>query len=380
MLGHRGDHLLHGRADALRRRPPARCRAGRARSARCARAAGSRSEHPARASNDRVRRGAVPALFQAGVVVDAHSGEMRHLFPTQPAYPPPDGCARCDDPDRLGGRVGPACPQKLARSVFAAMPEIMARPVPGEKTCGAWCSQVGLGQLGPVGASDTAARIETVGEIRTPRGEPHVVPQPTGLSPARRGGSAWSWSRNCYVAATPWPRPPDGRRLDEALGEADRSRLLPSSSTSPTRRPSRRPWRSPPDGSARSTWSSTTPGTASSARSRRSPTRGPADVRRTDLRRLERATCGAAGPAGPARRSHHQHLVDPRLTSFPGWGLYCAGKYALEGLTESLAAEVSGFGIDVNLIEPGYMRTDFLRTTLLACRRPRSSGYQSIRR
>ncbi|WP_328346804.1 SDR family NAD(P)-dependent oxidoreductase [Micromonospora sp. NBC_00421] len=53
------------------------------------------------------------------------------------------------------------------------------------------------------------------------------------------------------------------------------------------------------------------------------------------------------------------------MTAFPGWGLYCAGKYALEGLTEALAAEVSGFGTDVNLIEPGYTRTDFLPTISL---------------
>jgi NAD(P)-dependent dehydrogenase (short-subunit alcohol dehydrogenase family) len=54
------------------------------------------------------------------------------------------------------------------------------------------------------------------------------------------------------------------------------------------------------------------------------------------------------------------------LTSFPGWGLYCAGKYALEGLTESLAAEVSDLGITVHLVEPGYFDTDFLTRHSLA--------------
>ncbi len=69
-----------------------------------------------------------------------------------------------------------------------------------------------------------------------------------------------------------------------------------------------------------------------------------------------------------ARRSGHIINVSSilGLTTFPpGWGLYCAGKFALEGLTESLAAEVADFGIAVNLIEPGYMRTDFLRPTSL---------------
>ncbi|GAA3805548.1 hypothetical protein GCM10022226_26940 [Sphaerisporangium flaviroseum] len=67
------------------------------------------------------------------------------------------------------------------------------------------------------------------------------------------------------------------------------------------------------------------------------------------------------------------------MTAFPGWGLYCAGKYALEGLTEALAAEVSGFGIDVNLIEPGYTRTDFLRTTSLGLPSATIAGYEAIR-
>ncbi|WP_305785641.1 SDR family NAD(P)-dependent oxidoreductase [Symbioplanes lichenis] len=67
------------------------------------------------------------------------------------------------------------------------------------------------------------------------------------------------------------------------------------------------------------------------------------------------------------------------LTAFPGWGLYCAGKYALEGLTESLAAEVSGFGIRVNLVEPGYTRTDFLRTSSLGLPSGTLDGYEAIR-
>src|SRR5215218_9023942 len=67
------------------------------------------------------------------------------------------------------------------------------------------------------------------------------------------------------------------------------------------------------------------------------------------------------------------------LTAFPGWGLYCAGKYALEGLTEALSAEVAGFGIDVNLIEPGYTRTDFLRTTSLGLPSATIADYEAIR-
>ena len=67
------------------------------------------------------------------------------------------------------------------------------------------------------------------------------------------------------------------------------------------------------------------------------------------------------------------------LTAFPGWGLYSAGKYALEGLTESLAAEVAGFGVKVTLVEPGYMRTDFLRPVSLGLPTATASGYESVR-
>lgn len=45
---------------------------------------------------------------------------------------------------------------------------------------------------------------------------------------------------------------------------------------------------------------------------------------------------------------------------FAGWGIYCATKFAVAGLTESLAEEVKGFGIKATVVYPGYFRTDFL--------------------
>ncbi|MBO7743044.1 oxidoreductase [Paenibacillus sp. MWE-103] len=47
------------------------------------------------------------------------------------------------------------------------------------------------------------------------------------------------------------------------------------------------------------------------------------------------------------------------LASFPGVGYYNATKYAVEGISESLAKEVAPFGIRVTLIEPGNFRTDW---------------------
>ena len=46
--------------------------------------------------------------------------------------------------------------------------------------------------------------------------------------------------------------------------------------------------------------------------------------------------------------------------SFPGWGIYCATKFAMAGFTESLAEEVKDFGIRAIVIYPGYFRTNFL--------------------
>lgn len=47
------------------------------------------------------------------------------------------------------------------------------------------------------------------------------------------------------------------------------------------------------------------------------------------------------------------------LVAFPNLGGYHASKWALEGLTESLAQEVAGQGIKVTLIEPGGFNTDW---------------------
>ncbi|KAM6512146.1 hypothetical protein FSOLCH5_009865 [Fusarium solani] len=41
-------------------------------------------------------------------------------------------------------------------------------------------------------------------------------------------------------------------------------------------------------------------------------------------------------------------------------GIYCATKFAVEGLTEALAMELAPFGIDCVIVQPGYFRTAFL--------------------
>lgn len=47
------------------------------------------------------------------------------------------------------------------------------------------------------------------------------------------------------------------------------------------------------------------------------------------------------------------------ISAFPGIGMYHASKWGLEGISQALAQEVKGFGINVTLIEPGGFSTDW---------------------
>lgn len=58
------------------------------------------------------------------------------------------------------------------------------------------------------------------------------------------------------------------------------------------------------------------------------------------------------------------------IIGIPFQAFYCASKFALEGLGESLAYEVAPFGITVTLVEPGNFATDFTSSRRMA----RSSG------
>ena len=56
--------------------------------------------------------------------------------------------------------------------------------------------------------------------------------------------------------------------------------------------------------------------------------------------------------------------------TFPGFGIYCATKFAMHGFTESLAAEVKPFGIKATIVSPGYFRTNFLDSSLQVPAKP----------
>lgn len=49
-----------------------------------------------------------------------------------------------------------------------------------------------------------------------------------------------------------------------------------------------------------------------------------------------------------------------------GFGVYASTKFAVEGLSEALHAELAPLGIHVTVVEPGYFRTDFLDASSLS--------------
>ncbi|MDX1891544.1 oxidoreductase [Mycolicibacterium sp. 050158] len=73
------------------------------------------------------------------------------------------------------------------------------------------------------------------------------------------------------------------------------------------------------------------------------------------------ATLQAVLPFMRERRAGHLMAVTSMggLMAVPGMSAYCASKFAVEGMLESIRKEVASFGIHVTAIEPGSFRTDW---------------------
>jgi len=65
---------------------------------------------------------------------------------------------------------------------------------------------------------------------------------------------------------------------------------------------------------------------------------------------------------------------------YPGFGIYCATKFAVHGFTESLAAEVKDFGITATVVSPGYFRTDFLSSGSVSNPKNEIAEYEAVRK
>ena len=60
--------------------------------------------------------------------------------------------------------------------------------------------------------------------------------------------------------------------------------------------------------------------------------------------------------------------------TFPGGGFYHASKHAVEALSDALRFEVRGFGVDVVVIEPGPIKTQFGDTAINSINAARSES------
>ena len=82
------------------------------------------------------------------------------------------------------------------------------------------------------------------------------------------------------------------------------------------------------------------------------------------------------------RRQEAGHLINISSIAgrapLPGWGIYAATKFALEGFSASLAQEVAAFGLKVTVVEPGALRTNFLTPESLTMARQPLPAYAAV--
>lgn len=84
------------------------------------------------------------------------------------------------------------------------------------------------------------------------------------------------------------------------------------------------------------------------------------------------------------RRQHSGHIFNISSVagitgSFPGFGIYCATKFAVTGFTEALAVECKPFGVKATIILPGYFRTNFLESDSLVTSVKQMDEYKEVR-
>ncbi|MCJ8209815.1 oxidoreductase [Mucilaginibacter sp. RS28] len=65
--------------------------------------------------------------------------------------------------------------------------------------------------------------------------------------------------------------------------------------------------------------------------------------------------------------------------SYPGAGIYCSTKFAVNGFSEALYEELKPFGIHVTIVQPGYFRTNFLSKGSMATPGNPIAEYDNVR-
>jgi NAD(P)-dependent dehydrogenase (short-subunit alcohol dehydrogenase family) len=66
------------------------------------------------------------------------------------------------------------------------------------------------------------------------------------------------------------------------------------------------------------------------------------------------------------------------IHSLPGLGLFSASKFALEGLSESLAATLSHWNIKVSVVEPGFVKNDWGKHCVVGSRSCNEKFYKKL--
>jgi NAD(P)-dependent dehydrogenase (short-subunit alcohol dehydrogenase family) len=97
------------------------------------------------------------------------------------------------------------------------------------------------------------------------------------------------------------------------------------------------------------------------------------DVNVFGVQRLMRAVLPHFRKQGKGTILHTSSCIG-RVTT-PFLGVYSASKYALESLAEGFRAELSGFGIESCIIEPGGMPTEFMGGMLRPSDETKNQGY-----
>lgn len=64
--------------------------------------------------------------------------------------------------------------------------------------------------------------------------------------------------------------------------------------------------------------------------------------------------------------------------AFPGWGIYHASKWGLEGMSEALRYELAPLGIDVVLVEPGPFATNFFENIVAPGNETMAKAYEHV--